>query len=117
MQHDPRALALAGVLITGITRLAKPHLFSAANNFTDISEYPGLSTLCGFTEVEVEGSLRPHREALRALEPGFDEARMLDDWREMYHDGYRFSPLPSAPRVYNPFTLTADLGKLLTERT
>ena len=103
---------LYGVLITGITRLAKPHLFSAANNFTDISEYPDMSALCGFTESEVEGGLRPHRDALRALEPGFDEERMLDEWREMYN-GYRFAPDAGAVRVYNPFTLIHGLERTL----
>ena len=101
---------LYGVLVTGITLLAKPHLFSAANNFTDISELPDYGALCGFTEVEVEDGLWPHREALRALEPGFDEARMLGDWRELYN-GYRFAPAAGAVRVYNPFTLIHGLDR------
>ncbi len=104
---------LYGVLITGITRLAKPHLFSAANNFTDISEYPGLSALCGFTEGEVAADLRPHREALRALEPGFDETRMLDEWRKMYN-GYRFTRYSGTGHVYNPFTLIHGLARTLS---
>ena len=103
---------LYGVLITGITRLAKPHLFSAANNFTDVSEDPGLSALCGFTEGEVEEGLWPHREALRALESGFDEERMLDDWREMYN-GYRFARHSDTEHVYNPFTLIHGLERTL----
>ena len=103
---------LYGVLVTGTTRFAKPLLFTAAGNFTDISEHSGLSALCGFTESEVAAALRPHRAALRALEPGFDEARMLDDWRELYY-GYRFAPDADAACVHNPFALIRGLEHAL----
>ena len=39
---------LYGVFVTGITRFARRHLFSAANNFVDISDEPRHGALCGF---------------------------------------------------------------------
>ena len=50
---------LYGVFVTGITRFARHHLFSAANNFIDISDEPAYGALCGFTETEVEECLVP----------------------------------------------------------
>ena len=99
---------LYGVFVTGITRLARQHLFSAANNFTDISSDESCADLCGFTEAEVKECLAPHRDALRELEPRLDEDRMLDDWRDMYN-GYRFARSSDVDQVYNPYTLTNGL--------
>ena len=126
-EHDPAAAApplrdfyrvlkddaglLYGVFVTGITRLARQHLFSAANNFFDVSDDPALSVLCGFTEDEVEVCLRDHRQALRELEPAFDEATMLAQWRDMYN-GYRFA-VDDATRIYNPYTLVHGLERTL----
>ena len=104
---------LYGVLVTGITRLAKPYLFSAANNFMDITADEPCATVCGFTENEVDRDLAPHRAALRAMEPRLDEERMLADWRDMYN-GYRFARHPDTEHVYNPFTLTNGLRRTLT---
>ena len=103
---------LYGVLVTGITRLAKPHLFSAANNFTDISDDPAMSALCGFTEDEVEVYLWDYRQALRELGTGFDEASVLGEWRDMYN-GYRFALNADAARIYNPYTLIHGLERTL----
>ena len=105
---------LYGVFVTGITRFARHHLFSAANNFTDISDRPAYGALCGFTEDEVDRDLAPYRKALTELEPRLRDRDILADWRTRYN-GYRFSELPSAPRVYNPFTLTNGLAGVLAE--
>ena len=102
------------VFLTGITRFAWGHLFSAANNLTDISELPAYGALCGFTEAEVERDLEPYRDALAALEPRFQDRNILDVWRDQYN-GYRFAPFPSTPSVYNPFTLIHGLDRTLKE--
>ena len=102
------------VFLTGITRFARGHLFSAANNLTDISELPAYGALCGFTEVEVARDLEPYRDALAALEPRFQDRNILDVWRDQYN-GYRFAPFPSTPSVYNPFTLIHGLDRTLKE--
>ena len=99
---------LYGVFVTGITRFARRHLFSAANNFVDISDEPVYGALCGFTEEEVDRYLAPYRDELERLEPRFQGRNMLDEWREQYN-GYRFAPYPGTPSVYNPFTLIRGL--------
>ena len=104
---------LYGVFVTGITRLARQHLFSAANNFMDISADEPYATLCGFTDEEVDGSLAPYRDALRDLEPAFNDDRILADWRNMYN-GYRFARDHETEQVCNPLTLTAGLYRTLT---
>ena len=103
---------LYGVFVTGITRFARNHLFSAANNFTDISDLPTYGALCGFTEGEVNSYFAPYQEALADREPRLRDRDIQADWQRCYN-GYRFSPLPEAPRVYNPFTLTAGLTDVL----
>ena len=99
---------LYGVFITGITRFARRHLFSAANNFVDISDEPVYGALCGFTEEEVDRYLAPYRDELERLEPCLQGRNTLDEWREQYN-GYRFTPYPGTPSVYNPFTLIRGL--------
>lgn len=105
---------LYGVFVTGITRFARHHLFSAANNFLDISDEPGYGALCGFTEEEVDRYLAPYRTVLAELEPRLEPRAIQAAWRGLYN-GYRFSNLPSAPRVYNPFTLTNGVFRVLAE--
>ncbi|MXY96667.1 MAG: AAA family ATPase [Gemmatimonadetes bacterium] len=105
---------LYGVFATGITRFARSHLFSAANNFVDISDEPRYGALCGFTEEETDRYLAPYREALADMEPRLAPPAIQTAWRNIYN-GYRFSPLPSAPRVYNPFTLTNGVSRVLAE--
>ena len=105
---------LYGVFVTGITRFARHHLFSAANNFIDISDRPAYGALCGFTEEEVVRHFAPYRARLTEREPGLQAAAIQTAWRGFYN-GYRFSELPSAPRVYNPFTLTHGLADVLAE--
>ena len=105
---------LYGVFVTGITRFARHHLFSAANNFRDISDLPTYGALCGFTEEEVDRCFAPYRQALAAGEPALHDRDIQATWRRRYN-GYRFSTRFEAPRVYNPFTLTAGLTDVLAE--
>ena len=105
---------LYGVFVTGITRFARHHLFSAANNFRDISDLPTYGALCGFTEEEVDRNFAPYRQALAAGEPALHDRVIQAAWRRRYN-GYRFSERFEAPRVYNPFTLTAGLTDVLAE--
>ena len=103
---------LYGAFVTGITRFARRHLFSGANNFVDISDDPRYGALCGFTEEEVNRDLAPYRTALADREPRLDPLAIQTAWREQY-SGYRFSEMPSTPRVYNPFTLIRGLEQTL----
>ncbi len=105
---------LYGVFVTGITRFARHHLFSAANNFIDISDESAYGALCGFTEDEVDRYFAPYRARLAELEPRLRARDVRADWRT-YYNGYRFAPGPEAPRVYNPFTLTAGVDRVLRD--
>ena len=105
---------LYGVFLTGITRFARDHLFSAANNIVDISDEPAYGALCGFTEDEVDGHFAPYQARLAALEPRLRARGIQADWRDCYN-GYRFAPRPEAPRVYNPFTLTSGVDRVLRD--
>ena len=100
------------VFMTGITRFARNHLFSAVNNMTDISDMSAYGALCGFTEREVDRNLAPYRETLETLDPRFQEQDVLGEWRSFYN-GYRFAPHPDTPRVYNPFSLLRSLDLAL----
>ena len=105
---------LYGGVVTGITRLAKPALFSAANNFLDSSDDERLTAICGFTEPEVETALAPHLDELCGPRFGFDRAAVLDQWRDMYN-GYRFAADVTDARVYNPFTLINAVDDVLSD--
>ena len=105
---------LYGVFVTGITRFARDHLFSAANNIIDISDEPDYGALCGFTEEEVDRHFAPYRARLAELEPRLRARDVRAEWRAFYN-GYRFAPGPEAPRVYNPFTLTSGAGSVLRD--
>ena len=105
---------LYGVFVTGITRFARAHLFSALNNMTDISDLPAYGALCGFTEAEVEHHLGPYMDILENLEPRFRDRDIRREWRDFYN-GYRFSPQPRALRVYNPFTLLRGLNLVMLD--
>ena len=105
---------LYGVFATGITRVARADLFSAANNFETISDWGANADLCGFTQAEAVRCLLPHRRALCKLEPRLAEDRMLADWRRTYN-GYEFSPDCDTPRIYNPFTLVRGVERLLAQ--
>ncbi len=111
MLKDDEGL-LYGAFVTGITRFARRHLFSGANNFVDISDDPRYGALCGFTEEEVDRDLAPYRQALADREPRLDPLAIQTAWREQYN-GSRFSEAPSTPRVYNPFTLIRGLEQTL----
>ena len=105
---------LYGVFLTGITRFARDHLFSPANNIIDISDEPAYGALCGFTEEEVDRHFAPYRARLAELDPRLAARDVRAEWRAFYN-GYRFAPGPEAPRVYNPFTLTSGVGSVLRD--
>ena len=105
---------LYGVFVTGITRVARNHLFSAANNIVDISDWSDYGGLCGFTADEVDRHFNPYVERMAELEPRLRDRDVRSAWRTCYN-GYRFAPGPEAPRVYNPFTLTRGVSEVLAD--
>ncbi len=74
--------------LTGVSKFSKVSLFSGLNNLTDITLDPRYSTLCGYTEADLDEVFAPEL-------PGLDRERI----REWY-DGYNWRGDES---VYNPF--------------
>ena len=109
LKDDPQRLYC--VIMTGITRFARDSLFSALNNMDDLSDQTEFAALYGFTEEEVALHFTPYMDRIRELVPAARERDIQREWRDFYN-GYRFSSDPSAPRVYNPFTLLDCIHKV-----
>ena len=76
--------------ITGVSKFSKVNLFSGLNNLTDITIDPQYSTICGYTEGDLDAVFAPEL-------PGLDRERI----REWYN-GYAWL---GDERVYNPFDI------------
>ena len=76
--------------LTGVSKLSKVSLFSGLNNLTDITLDPRYSSICGYTEADLDTVFAPEL-------PGLDR----DAIREWYN-GYGWR---GEERVYNPFDI------------
>ena len=74
--------------LTGITKFSKVNLFSQLNNLTDLTLDPVYSSICGYTEGDLETVFAPELA-------GLDRERV----REWYN-GYSWL---GAEKVYNPY--------------
>ena len=74
--------------LTGVSKFSKVNLFSGLNNLDDITLDPRYSTLCGYTDEDIDTVFAPELE-------GLDRERI----REWYN-GYSWL---GDERVYNPF--------------
>ena len=74
--------------LTGVSKFSKASLVSGLNNLFDITMEPQYSSVCGYTEYDLDAVFAPELE-------GLDRDRV----REWYK-GYRWG---GAERVYNPF--------------
>ena len=77
-------------LIAGVSKFSKVSLFSGLNNLRDITLDPRHSSICGYTESDLDAVFAPEL-------PGLDRGRI----REWYN-GYGWR---GAERVYNPFDI------------
>ena len=84
-------------LMTGVTKFSKVSLFSGPNNLKDITLSPRYSTLCGYTDADLDTVFAPELA-------GLDREKV----REWYN-GYNWR---GTERVYNPF----DILLLFDER-
>ena len=75
-------------LLTGVSKFSKVSLFSGLNNLADITLDPACSTLCGYTETDLDTVFAPEL-------PGLDR----DEIRRWYN-GYNWL---GGEKVYNPF--------------
>ena len=82
--------------LTGVSKFSKVNLFSGLNNLDDITLDPRYSTLCGYTDKDVDTVFAPELE-------GLDRERI----REWYN-GYAWL---GEEKVYNPFDILLLFAK------
>ena len=85
------------VFLTGVSKFSKVSLFSGLNNLRDITLNPAYSSVCGFTEADLD---RVFAAELRGL-----DREKVREW----YNGYSWL---GTERVYNPY----DVLMLLVER-
>ena len=87
--------------LSGITKFCQLSIFSTLNNLNDISLDDKYSSICGFTEEEVETVFKKEIQLLSQS----DEVSYSDMLLRLkqYYDGYHFGP--SCCDIYNPFSI------------
>ncbi len=75
---------------TGVSKFTKVSLFSELNNLRDITLSPPFSSICGYTEADLDAVFAPEL-------PNFDRERIRD-----WYNGYSWR---GAERVYNPYDI------------
>jgi len=94
------------VFITGISKFSQLSIFSEINNLKVISMMPEYSTLCGFTQQEIEENFPDGIKRLAEKEE-LSVEQTLDKLRRTY-DGYHFAA--DSPGVYNPYSIINALS-------
>ncbi|WP_234275699.1 AAA family ATPase [Billgrantia zhangzhouensis] len=77
-------------LLTGVSKFSKVSLFSGLNNLNDITLDAPHSTICGYTDEDIDTVFAPELPGL--------ERRDIRHW----YNGYRWGS-QAVPSVYNPF--------------
>ena len=93
------------VFITGVGKFLKVSVFSDLNNLNDISMHDDYSTMCGYTEKELETYFKDRLIPL-ATKYNFTYKDFCQEIKNWY-DGYCFSE--EAEKVYNPVSFTKFL--------
>ena len=75
--------------LTGVSKFSKVSIFSGLNNLIDLTIDPAYSSLCGYTEQDVDRVFAPEL-------PGLDRAQI-----RAWYNGYNWT----GEAVYNPFDL------------
>ncbi len=76
--------------LTGVSKFSKVSIFSGLNNLTDLTIDPPYSTLCGYTEEDLDTVFAPEL-------PGLDREEIRD-----WYNGYSWL---GQEKVYNPFDI------------
>ena len=85
------------VFLTGVSKFSKVSLFSGLNNLKDITLNPAYSSVCGFTEADLDRVFAPELQGL--------DRDLMREW----YNGYGWL---GTEKVYNPY----DVLMLLDER-
>jgi hypothetical protein len=75
------------VFLTGVSKFSKVNLFSGLNNLQDITLDPRYSTICGYTDADIDSTFAPELQ-------GLDREQMRD-----WYNGYNWR----GDSVYNPY--------------
>ena len=76
--------------LTGVSKFSKVSLFSGLNNLQDVTLDPRYSTVCGYTDADLDTVFAPEL-------PGLDRTEIRD-----WYNGYNWR---GEERVYNPFDI------------
>ncbi|MDR1222795.1 MAG: AAA family ATPase, partial [Tannerella sp.] len=87
------------IFLTGVSKFAKLSIFSALNSPKDITMDERYTSLCGYTQEELEHYFSEHIDAMVAKE-GVTRENLLDKIRRWY-DGYTWD---GKTAVYNPYS-------------
>ncbi|PNK13129.1 hypothetical protein CEP07_17455, partial [Cylindrospermopsis raciborskii S01] len=84
------------VFMTGVTKFSKVSLFSGINQLTDITIDKQYSSICGYTETDLQEFFGDHLEGV--------------DWDTLRHwyNGYNWT---GSETVYNPYDILLFIGK------
>lgn len=88
------------IFMTGVTKFSKVSLFSGLNQIEDITLDQRYSTLCGYTQADLENQFAGHLQGV--------DWQQLKDW----YNGYQFLGEP----VYNPYDVLLFISKQHTFR-
>ncbi len=90
------ASSLRFCFITGVSRFTKTSLFSGVNNLEDITISPEYSSICGYTEADLDRIFAPEAEGL--------DREKIREW----YNGYSWL---GDEKVYNPYDILYLLAK------
>ena len=94
------------VFLTGISKFSQLSIFSEINNIKNISMMPEYSTICGFTQEELEHTFTAGIDRL-AERHEMTREQALEKLKTTY-DGYHFSK--TSPGMYNPFSIINSMS-------
>ena len=87
------------IFLTGVSKFSKVSIFSGLNNLDDLTIHPQYSTICGYTQQELETNFDSYIEAL-AKYRNVSKQTAVDEIK-CWYDGYSWDGKIS---VYNPFS-------------
>ncbi|HBD96275.1 MAG: hypothetical protein A2015_13820 [Spirochaetes bacterium GWF1_31_7] len=88
------------VFLTGVSKFSKVNIFSGINNLEDITLHKDYSTICGYTQDDLEIYFKEHLEGV--------DRELLKTW----YNGYNFL----GEKVYNPYDILLFISNAKTYR-
>ncbi|MGB0521704.1 MAG: AAA family ATPase [Flammeovirgaceae bacterium] len=89
------------VFLTGVSKFSKTSIFSELNNLKDLTMSKQFSSICGYTQDELDSYFEAHRKLL-AQDFEQDDTWVRDEVKRWYN-GYAWGN--RAIRLYNPFSI------------